>query len=267
MTWVLRPGVGLARRDDHHLQLGSEPPLAVVLPDTRLVRLLVLELAHGGPLTSLDPTTVPLLDALVAAGLVVRLEDETERRRRRAAARVHLDAPDDVLPTLVRLVGEAGLRITREPAAASGAVVWRRGEPHRALLDGWMRAGTAHLVVREGVAGTLLGPYVLPGATACLRCVDAHLAEHDPRRALVVEQLSSAPPLRPLDPEPALRALAAGWAVRDLTVAAEGGVPATWSATLCLSELPPRVTAYRRHLHCGCAWAEELADRAAARTG
>ena len=29
--------------------------------------------------------------------------------------------------------------------------------------------------------------------------------------------------------------------------------------------LPPIVTTYRRHLHCGCAWAEDLVDQAAVR--
>ena len=107
-----------------------------------------------------------------------------------------------------------------------------------ARLDDWMRSGTPHLVVREGPGGPLLGPYVVPGATACLRCVDAHLGEHDPRRALVVEQVATTPPLRPSEPDPALRALALAWAVRDLAAGAEGGVPATWSATVALGAAP-----------------------------
>ena len=75
MTWLLRPGVGLARRDADHLQLGTDPPLAAVLPDTRAVRLLLVELAHGSPLTTLDASTAPVLDALVAAGLVVAADE------------------------------------------------------------------------------------------------------------------------------------------------------------------------------------------------
>ena len=70
MTWQLRPGVGLARRDAHHLQLGVDPPLAAVLPDTPAVRRLLVELAHGAPLTTLDATTAPVLDALVASRVV-----------------------------------------------------------------------------------------------------------------------------------------------------------------------------------------------------
>jgi bacteriocin biosynthesis cyclodehydratase domain-containing protein len=265
MTWLLRSGVGLARRDAAHLQLGTDPPLAAVLPDSRAVRLLLVELAHGSPLTTLTAATAPVLDVLVTTGLVVAADDDAARTDDRARCRVHVDAPDGVLAALLRLVGETGLRLTRSPAEASVALVWSEGEPPRAQLDDWMRSGTPHLVVRETSGGPLLGPYVVPGATACLRCVDAHLGEHDPRRALVVEQVATTPPLRPVEPDPALRALAVAWAVRDLTTAAEGEVPATWSATVALGVLPPTVTTYRRHLHCGCAWSEDLVDQAAAR--
>jgi hypothetical protein len=267
MTWLLRPGVGLARRDADHLQLGTDPPLAAVLTDSRAVRLLLVELAHSAPLTTLDASTAPVLDALVAAGLVVAADEVAARLDHRAGCRVHVDAPDGVLPALLRLVGEAGLRLARSPAEASVALAWSEGEPPRARLDEWMRSGTPHLVVREGPGGPVLGPYVVPGATACLRCVDAHLGEQDPRRSLVVEQVATTPPLRPYEPDPALRALAVAWSVRDLAAGAEGEMPASWSATVDLGLLPPTVTTYRRHLHCGCAWAEDLVDQAAGRAG
>ena len=257
MTWLLRPGVGLARRDAAHLQLGLDPPLAAVLPDTGSVRRLLVELAHGSPLATLDEVTAPALDRLVEAGLVVAAHDEATRPARRAGCRVHLDVPHDVLPATLRLVGEAGLGLTRDPEAATVALVWSDGELSRDRLDGWVRAGTPHLILRETLAGPVLGPFVWPGATACLRCVDAHAGERDPRRALVVEQLATTAPLRPAAPDPPLRALAAAWAVRDLAQAAVGGRPATWSATVALGELPPVLTSYHRHLHCGCAWAQD----------
>jgi hypothetical protein len=262
MTWLLRPGVGLARRDTGLLQLGVDPPLAAVLPDSDAVRLLLVELANGGPLTTLSPVTVPVLEALVAAGLVVAQDADAERRDRRSRCVVDVEAPDGVLPDLARLVEAAGLPVSHDGSAATVALVWTEGEPPRDRLDGRMRSGTPHLLVREEPGGVVLGPYVVPGRTACLRCVDAHLGEHDPRRALVVEQLATTPPLRPAVPDPVQRALAVAWAVHDLAVAADGHAPATWSATIALGALPPAVTTYRRHLHCGCAWAEELVDRA-----
>ena len=257
MTWLLQPGLRLARRDGDHLQLGVDAPRAVVLPDTPAVRRLVADLAHGAPLTTLDETTAPALTQLVRAGLVVSADDEAARRRDRRETTVHVDAPDDVLPAAVRLVGEAGLATTSTPSAAGVALVWSEGELARDRLDGWVRAGTPHLVVAELPDGPRLGPFVLPGSTACLRCVDAHVGEADPRRALVVEQVATGRALRPARPAPALRALALAWAVHDLGTAAEGSRPSTWSATLRLDALPPVRTAYRRHPHCGCAWADE----------
>jgi hypothetical protein len=261
MTWLLRPGVGLARRDAGQLQLGLDPPLAAVLPDSDAVRLLLVELAHGGPLTTLGPVTVPVLDTLVAAGLVVAQDVDAERRARRTGCVVHVEAPDGVRPELVHLIEAAGLRLSLRESAATVALVWTEGEPSRERLDGWMRSGRPHLVVREGASGVVLGPYVVPGRTVCLRCVDAHLGERDPRRALVVEQLASTPPLRPAVPDPVQRALAVAWTVHDLAAAVDGETPSTWSATVALATLPPAVTTYRRHLHCGCSWAE-LEERA-----
>ncbi len=118
MTWLLRPGVGLARRDADHLQLGTDPPLAAVLPDTRAVRLLLVELAHGSPLTTLDASTAPVLDALVAAGLVVAADEVAARLDHRAGCRVQVDAPDGVLPALLRLVGRG--RAAARPLTSGG---------------------------------------------------------------------------------------------------------------------------------------------------
>ena len=205
--------------------------------------------------------TAPALGELVRAGLVLAADDEESRRARRDRCHVHLDVPGAVLPAALRLLGELGLRTTRDPGAAAVALVWSEGELPRDRVDEWIRAGTPHLVVSEAYGGPRLGPYVVPGATACLRCVDAHAGEPDPRRALVVEQVASTPPLRPTEPDPARRALVLAWAAHDLATAAEGGVPVTWSATVALGVLPPVVTAYHRHLHCGCAWADERPTR------
>jgi hypothetical protein len=254
VTWLLRPGVGLARRDAELLQVGVDPPHVAVLPDRRSVRLLLVELAHGGPLSPLDAVTAPALQELIHAGLVVTAEDEAARPALRARLRVHLDVPPVVLPAALRAVGEAGLGLARQTERAHAILVWAEGELARDRLDDHMRAGIAHMVVRETADGAVVGPYVRPGASACVRCIDAHLGEEDPRRGLVVEQVATGEPLRPARPDPAARALTLAWVVRELATVAEGGLPATWSATVALGTLPPLVTAYRRHPHCGCAW-------------
>ena len=97
-----------------------------------------------------------------------------------------------------------------------------------------------------------LGPFVVPGATACLRCVDAHLAEDDPRRGLVLEQLGVPGEVSPSPATPCWPRVRSALAVRELASYAEGDRPATWSATLTLSaDLSLPHQAWPRHPHCG----------------
>ena len=239
MTWLLRPGVGLARRDADHLQLGTDPPLAAVLPDSRAVRLLLVELAHGSPLTTLDASTAPVLDALVAAGLVVAADDVAARVDHRAGCRV-ARRRSRRCPPGVAAAGRRGRPPARPLTRGRRRWRWSGARASRHVRGSTTGCGPVRRTWWSGKvpAGPLLGPYVVPGATACLRCVDAHLGEHDPRRALVVEQVATTPPLRPSEPDPALRTLAVAWAVRDLAAGAEGEVPATWSATVALGRAP-----------------------------
>jgi hypothetical protein len=119
-----------------------------------------------------------------------------------------------------------------------------------------MRAGEPHLLVSNLDARVRLGPFVVPGMTACLRCVDAHRCDVDPGHALVVEQH----PPQPGEPcDPALMHLALAWAVRDLLTYVEGELPATWSATVGLAaDLAVQRQAWTRHPRCGCSWGEGL---------
>ena len=260
MTWLLLPGLRLVRRDADHLQLGVDAPRVAVLPDTRAVRRLVADLAHGGPLTTLDDDDRrPCWPSWSRAGLVVAADDEAGRR---AAPRAVRGARGRPRRRAARGAAAGPARPAWPPrpiaAAATVALVWSEGELARDRLDGWVRAGTPHLVVAELSDGPRLGPFVVPGATACLRCVDAHAGEADPRRALVVEQVATAAPLRPARPD-----LGAADARPGLGGArprhGRRGRPAEHlvghgrASTRCRRS----VTAYRRHPHCGCAWADD----------
>jgi len=135
------------------------------------------------------------------------------------------------------------------------------GEPARDRLDRWMREGTPHLLLRLTEGRAIVGPFVRPGQTACLRCIDAHHTDVDPAWPLLVEQYASAVAREREDavPEPvdtALAALAAAWAARELVSHAEGRTPATASTTI---RLHPQLTAletqgWPRHPGCGCSW-------------
>jgi bacteriocin biosynthesis cyclodehydratase domain-containing protein len=161
------------------------------------------------------------------------------------------------------LTAAVGLREAAErPAAAAGCgVLLGVGEPDRSLLDGWTRDGTPYLLVRLTEGRAVIGPFVVPGKTACLRCVDAHCTDADPAWPLLVQQYASCSARDRADgaPEPVdppLASLAVAWAVRDLVSYVDGARPSTWSATLTLD---PRLTrletrAWLRHPECGCSW-------------
>jgi bacteriocin biosynthesis cyclodehydratase domain-containing protein len=135
------------------------------------------------------------------------------------------------------------------------------GEPPREHLDGWVRSQVPHLVLRFCEGHVLIGPFVLPGETACLRCVDAHHTDADAAWPLLVAQHAAASARgradglpEPLDP--VLATLAAAWAVREVLSHLEGVPPAVSSGTL---RLDPRATSlssqvWMRHPCCGCGW-------------
>jgi bacteriocin biosynthesis cyclodehydratase domain-containing protein len=143
------------------------------------------------------------------------------------------------------------------------------GEPEREQLDPWVRAGVPHLLLRLVEGHAVVGPFVLPGETACLRCVDAHHTDVDPAWPLLVAQYATAVTRPRCDtlPEPvdpALAALAAAWTARELASYAEGRRPSTASTTV---RLDPHLTAlethcWPRHLACGCTWADDLGPSA-----
>lgn len=246
---LLRPGLHVARRDDQHLQIGIDPPWRLVVPDRPDVQRLLDDLAAGRSPAPESPEAHRVLLALTRAGMLLETEPAAQPP---AAVGVHGDGP--AAAEAARLLRAAGCPV----AAGEGAValVLADGEVRRGDVDVHVRAGRPHQVVTGSALGYTVGPFVVPGATACLRCVDAHRGEHDPRRAVVVEQLGG----RPGGPgDPTLRTLAAAWAVRDVLSYLAGRSPATWSATITVGpDLAPVRRAWSRHPHCGCSWAQGL---------
>ncbi len=282
----LRPGAPVLRRDVGLLQVGLDHPARVLLDDTPGVRSLLAQLTTGcrqpdgapdqvaawrrlDEARLLVPDPVGPATAAGRAGAFVATAawagpGAGERLASRRDARVVLHGPPGLVEPVQRLallggvdVARGGGRGTAAPEADGAAalvVVLHDGEARREEHDAFMAAGRAHLPVwwRGGLPH--LGPLVVPGTTACLRCVDAHEAEADPRRPLLVEQACRESAL-PRDP--VLLALATAWVVRDVQRWAEGEVPTTWSATVRLGPGgPPLVTSWARHPHCGCAWDE-----------
>ena len=58
-------------------------------------------------------------------------------------------------------------------------------------------------------------------------------------------------------PDPALLAMAAGWAARDLAAWQAAATPTTWLTSWLLGPDPvPVARRWERHPYCGCAWWE-----------
>jgi hypothetical protein len=245
----LRSGLYVVRRDDRHLQVGLDPPTRLVVPDEPEVRALLADLAAGQATDLRGDTARRLLRDLAGAGM---LDGAPPGPR----APVAVAGTDALVEDADRLLRAAGVPVTEEQGDAAVVLVLSDGEPARDVVDDQVRAGRAHLVLAGDAAGYRVGPFVRPGETACLRCVDAHRGEHDPRRAMVVEQLAG----RPLAaPDPVVQTLAVAWAVREVRHYLDGHRPVTWSAEVALLDLPePRRTTWTRHPHCGCSWADGL---------
>jgi bacteriocin biosynthesis cyclodehydratase domain-containing protein len=271
--------------------VGLDPGTALVLPDTPPVRD-SLRLLAGSAAQDAYPgiETLELLaehDSLIDEGDLMPLlggEDvppqvtaalaraagpalpaaHTARRRWRTETRAFgHPAGHGLRPSFVAMARSAGLHeaAPRQVSPVNGGVLVGVGEPDRALVDEWTRAGTPHVLVRLTEGRAVIGPFVQPGSTACLRCVDAHCTDADPAWPLLVRQYSAAsardrPDGAPEPVDPLLASLALAWAARDLASYVDGGRPSTWSATVTVHPQLSRIEMRRwlRHPGCGCSW-------------
>jgi hypothetical protein len=246
---ALRRGVHVVRRDDRHLQLGLDPPDRLVLADQPGLRDTLLRLDRRP-----SDELLPLVDQLVRDGWVVD-----------AAS----GGPDDGLscPRPVTLAVDPALEAATLQACAAARLVPQQprqpaslqlvatvGEPRRAASDALMRDDTPHLWLAVWPDAVRIGPYVEPGRTACLRCVDAHLGDLDPRRSTVLHQLEELP-ASDATADACLVQLGLAWAARDIARRLEGHDSSLRSATVTVTgDLEVTRRDWLRHPHCGCAW-------------
>lgn len=253
----LRPGLRVSGRSDSTLQVGLHPGRRLALPDDPAVRGALALLGHGVAPGRLDVDQREVAGRLADAGLVSDPDEDVARCRAAERALVEVRATGAVRTTLVRLLGDADVRVTPGSAATVALVVTIGAEPRRETVDELVRADRPHLLLTS-VAGRLrVGPFVVPGLTACLRCLDEHVTDRDPRHPLVVEQ-HLAPDPTDLPARPDLQ-LALAWAARDVVGLISGDRPTTWSATVDIERAGPVMQQWRRHPRCGCAWGDALA--------
>ncbi len=268
------------------LQIGVGSTHRVRVPDTPAVRRVLAVLARGeaprdapttrrvlgqlGPVLRDGDTLVhPRIPAEeVAAAALRHPYDATERLYLREQQRVQVAGDLGLAPEVdpTALLRRCGLGIAAEGETPTAVLMLERGEPERTDLDHLVHRGTPHLVLRAVESEIVLGPFVYPGRTACLRCLDAHATAQDQTYPMVLDGYHRA--LRhdgvadPIDAAVAVAAL--GWAVSDLVRFAEQDRPTTWSATIAFASgrEPRAAVPWLRHPRCGCSWGarEELVD-------
>ena len=202
-----------------------------------------------------------------------------------AAAGVGHVLPADPEPTRPCDVGPAGLHpdalgVPREQAARAAmlrsagatkavlpegrrpdaAVIAPVGPPESALADRLSRTGVAHLLVSVQETTGTVGPFVLPGRSACWRCLDLHRADRDPAWPQVAAQLATTGPggsPRPPACDVALATLvAAEAALHVLALLDRAATPPSVGGTLetRLPDLVTRRRSWEPHPGCGCRW-------------
>jgi hypothetical protein len=241
---VLRPGLHVVRRDDAHLQIGLDAPDRLILRD----RPGLLDALRALPQIPADQALVQVVESLAQTGWLV------DHGRPAAGPLLPLalavDAP--LLDAVARACRAAEVTVADSPGLRLVATV---GEPRREVGDDLMRSDVPHLWLAAFPDRVRVGPLVEPGRSACLRCLDAHLGERDPRRATVLAQLAERAPGPQTAYDAALAQAGAALAVRDLARQLAGEPSALRSTTLTIgTDLEVTRRVWLRHPHCGCAW-------------
>lgn len=146
-------------------------------------------------------------------------------------------------------------RLTTRPDAC---VVVRRHALRLADVAAYLSADLPHLPVVVGASTLTVGPLVVPGRTACLRCVDLHRSDASsewPGLVLTLEQDATVDDPAHTPPPQSLVDLAVGWACASMETLLAGGTPWTagQSIEVSLPDGAPLVRRWEPHPDCGCA--------------
>ncbi len=158
-------------------------------------------------------------------------------------------APPPTVPP--PLAGTAGPTAAgRHPDLVILADIYRRELPE--ILR---RGGVPHLAAAASEAIGVVGPLVLPGRTACLRCLDLARAERDPAWPLILAQLSGGgadPPACDTVLAAAVATQAAAQALAFVDRPASASAVTNGTLELVLPDWQWRRRTWAQHDRCGC---------------
>jgi bacteriocin biosynthesis cyclodehydratase domain-containing protein len=182
-------------------------------------------------------------------------EDEHRPYATAAAASVHRAAPEaDTRPIAAQRAPD--VIVLADGPVGGRPVPVRRGEP--ALLPVGVRDGTA-----------VIGPFVVPGRSACLQCVERHRCDRDPAWPALSAQLATSAARRPEPCEAVLATTAAGIAAMQVLNYLDGQKPAALGRSLELTGLSGRIRSrsWPRHPACPCRLTDAAENRARGASG
>lgn len=126
------------------------------------------------------------------------------------------------------------------------------------IAERMIRDGVPHLFARVRETTGVIGPFVVPGRTSCLRCHDLHRTDRDPAWPSIVAQLSNGARDRPVACDVVLATAVAAHASLHVLSVIDGdreptSVNGTWEISPHDGELRRR--SWSVHPCCGCGWA------------
>lgn len=288
MRPILRPGLQVLRRDINTLQLGLDWPGVCTLRETPALTavlaavdgfrdctgVVLAAVESGANRVDAESALEVLIDcgALVDQAAVWRTDDSEgawaslwllagpERGAAdvvhgRQQQRVDVRGTGQVADAARGLLALAG--VTDGSYGGADLVVLASDcEPSRDLADQMMRAaGGAHLWVFTREVVGVIGPFVVPGSSVCLRCTDLARADLDPAWPILLQSAAAHRPAAPAC-DPLLAALLGAWAAQEAAVWASGLRPQTWD---CVIEIPQGfgvvdAQPFDMHPRCGCGW-------------
>jgi hypothetical protein len=251
----LDPAAALVWRTPTTLQIGVDPPLAVLpdLPPTAERLLAALVAGTDRPSLGVLAQERGMAEADLEA-LLLAVTPALSTPAGAPPAPVLVEGPPELAHTLGVADGLVAAGVDAPPPAARPALVVLAA--HHVLAPGraarWLGRDVPHLPVVFGERAAVLGPLVTPGTTPCLRCADEHRIDDDAAwPALAVQLLRLAP--APAVVAPALRlelAARLAAALRAVRVGAATGLEG-WALRIAADGSISRL-ARPWHARCSC---------------
>jgi hypothetical protein len=227
----------------------------------------VLDDFPAGTLRVLSPPLRARLAAELATVSLARGDGDGGARTlaRRLAAQVRIHGGGRIGAGIASLLATSGVgRVVHAGTGNDGSKSPGQERPDLAVLVGrqpldlrasLMRELIPHLAASADEAIGIVGPLVIPGRTACLRCMDLTRSERDPAWPLILAQLAGRAPEPLACDAPLAAAVAAQAAAQALSFidrAAAAGAVTNGTLELFLPEWQWRRRTWPHHRDCAC---------------